>query len=78
MSDPITLTRLTSEQAAIIGAFTGFLCGPFDELHAYIERVMERPVWTHEMAAEGWGDVLQEAARADFMSLVAEGASREP
>ncbi len=40
---------MTRRESAIIGAFTGVLCGPFDALHEYVEEVMGRPVFTHEM-----------------------------
>lgn len=41
---------LNRRDAAIVGAYTGFLAGPFQDMHEFIEEVMERPVWTHEMA----------------------------
>jgi hypothetical protein len=61
---------LTREQAAIIGAYTGVLCGPFQDLHAYIEKLMDRPVWTHEMGEAEFMDVVKERARPDFLGLV--------
>lgn len=61
---------LTKEQAAIIGAFTGFLAGPFSEMHEYIERVMGRPVWPHEMASEDFAKDLRAAVHDDFMAIV--------
>lgn len=63
--------RLTSEQAAIIGAFTGYLAGPFSEMHAYIERIMGRPVWAHEMANEKVMGEIRQAAKDDFLSITA-------
>lgn len=62
------MTRLTKEQAAIIGAYTGVTCGPFSDIHEYAERVLGRPVFTHEFA----GSVNEEltlAAREDFLAL---------
>ena len=68
MSEP----RLTKGQAAIIGAYTGFTCGPFSDLHAYAERVLGRPVWTHQFANEALETELREAAKADFLALCSE------
>lgn len=65
------MTRLTNEQAAIIGAYTGILCGPFGDMHAYIERIMGRPVWTHELGSKGCMDEVQKKAKADFLALCA-------
>ena len=68
------MTRLTSEQAAIIGAYTGVTCGPFSDVHGYIERVMGRPVWTHEMGSKAFMEKVREAAKADFLALCAEAS----
>lgn len=42
---------LSREDAAIVGAYTGISCGPFSDMHEYIEKILERPVWTHELAS---------------------------
>ena len=62
------MSRLTREQAAIIGAFTGILAGPWSDLHQYAERVLGRPIWTHEFV--GLAPELREAARPDFAAIV--------
>lgn len=61
--------RLTKEQAAVIGAYTGYAAGPFGDVQEYAERVLGRPVWTHEMADEGFCEQLRNASRADFLAL---------
>jgi hypothetical protein len=66
------MERLTRKQAAIIGAYTGILCGPFDDMQEYIEKVMGRPVWAHEMAFESFTKELKEKSKADFLALCAE------
>lgn len=65
------MNKLTREQAAIIGAYTGFLCGPFSDMHEYIERVMERPVQTIEMGAEELVKEVREKSKDDFLGLCA-------
>lgn len=74
MTEP---NRLTPEQAAIVGAFTGYLTGPFNDMHAYIERIMGRPVWTHEMADPKVMGEIKEKATADFLSICALARDKE-
>ena len=74
----MTVPVLTKEQAAILGAFTGVLCGEFGDLHEYVERVMGRPVFTHEMGDRTTADAIKEAARADFMALLPSKVSSRP
>ena len=63
--------KLTSRQAAIVGAYTGVLAGPFSEMHRYVEEVMGRPVWTHEMASKKFTEQLRLASKDDFLSICA-------
>lgn len=65
--------RLTKEQGAIIGAYTGILSGNFADLHAYIECIMGRPVMTHEMACEMTASQIKEAALEDYRAILPEG-----
>lgn len=62
--------RLTKEQAAIIGAFTGITASNFSVIHEYAERKLGRSIWTHEFGSEEFASELKEAARVDFMSIV--------
>ena len=48
----MTVPKLTREQAAIIGVFTGISCGPFSDVHKKAEELLGRPVLTHEMGNE--------------------------
>jgi len=70
MTEPDTYTgpALTPEQGAILSAFTGVLCGAFQDLHAYVERKLGRPIFTDELL--GLSDTIKEAARQDFIALV--------
>jgi len=61
--------RLTPEQAAILGAYTGIALGPFADIHAYAERVLGRPILTHEFGgADVWAE-LRVATHPDLMAL---------
>ena len=64
---------MTKNEAAIITAYTGVLIGSFSDAHEYIEKVMNRPVWTHEMANEDFMNKLREASKADFLSISPKG-----
>lgn len=66
------MNRLTREQAAVISAYTGYLCGSFSALHEYAEKVLGRPVWTHQFGDKVVADELRGASKADFLSLVNE------
>ena len=61
--------RLTEEQAAIMMAFTGISCGPFELFHKYSQEKLGRPIWTHEFAKEELMAEIKEASRDDFLSV---------
>ena len=63
------MQRLTKEQSAIIGAFTGICCGKFGDIHEYAERVLGRQIFSHEFASNMLESELKEASRADFLSI---------
>ena len=60
---------MTKREAAIVSAYTGFLCGKFSDMHEYIEEVMGRPVWTHEIGANGFEEMIREKSKEDFVAL---------
>lgn len=62
--------RLTKEQAAIIGAYTGIAVGPFSDIKEYAEHKLERSIMTHEFATERVWAELKLAAFADLLSIV--------
>jgi hypothetical protein len=63
------MTRLTKEQAAIIGAYTGITAGPFSDVHEYAEKLFDRPIWTHQFADEEISKKLRELAKPDFLAI---------
>lgn len=63
------MDRLTKEQAAIVGAYTGFAAGPFADIQEYAERVLGRPIWTHEFADKKVAAKLREASKAAFVAM---------
>lgn len=64
------MQKLTKEQAVVISAYTGVLCCNFTDLHEYIEKVMGRPVFTHELGDELFWDDLRDKTKKDFLSMI--------
>lgn len=69
--------KLTREQAAIIGAFTGIACGPFSDIQQLAEKKLGRPIWTHEFASEAVMDELKAAVRDDFIAICFDGGAHD-
>lgn len=44
------MSKLTEQQAIVITAVTGCVCGDFSKFHAAVEAKLGRPVWTHQFA----------------------------
>ena len=65
----MTDKRLTKEQAAIIGCFTGISCGPFSYMHEVAERLIGRPIFTHEFASPEIWEELKERAKDEFIAI---------
>lgn len=63
---------MTKHECAIVMAYTGacMLSGEdFNIFHEYIEKLMGRPVWTHELADKNIVDQIKEKSKADFLEL---------
>jgi ribosomal protein S6 len=60
---------MTRNEAAIVGAYTGFLLGSFSDMHEYVEKIMGRPVFTHEMGNAAIAKEIQDKAKADYISI---------
>ena len=65
----MNINRLTKEQAAIIGCFTGIACGPFSDVHEIAERLMGRPIFTHEFASPEIWKALRNKVREEFIAI---------
>lgn len=62
------MEKLSKDQAVVISAYTGIACCKFSDIREYVERIMGRPVFTHEFAF--MAEKIKEAARDDFMDLI--------
>lgn len=66
---------MTKQECAIIMAYTGtcMLTGDeFSVFHKYIEKLMNRPVWTHELANKEIWEEIKKKSEVDFMNLCKE------
>ena len=63
---------MTKREAAIVGAYTGYLLGSFTEMHKYIEEILERPVFTGELGSETIANLIRRASKSDFIKIVVE------
>ena len=64
--------QMTKREAAIVSAYTGYLIGDFNEMHKYIEEIMGRPVFTHELIDEAISEKIRKKSKKDFRSIVVE------
>lgn len=71
---------MTDREKAIIMAYTGICMLTGDKLsvfYEYVESIMGRPIYTHEMAIKAVDDEIKEKARPDFIALCADESSSE-
>lgn len=60
---------MTHREKVIISAFTGVLMCDFNDVHEYIEKLLGRPVWTHQLADEKIWNEIKEASKSDFIAI---------
>lgn len=71
---------MTDREKAIVMAYTGIcmLTGDkFQIFHKYVEDIMGRPIWTHEMGIESIADEIKAKSKDDFIALCADESSTE-
>ena len=63
---------MTDKERAIVTAYTGITMLTGDKLsifYEYIQSILGRPVWTHELADEAVWNEIKEKSKADFLRL---------
>ncbi len=63
------IPRLTKDQAALIGLFTGINCGKFGDIQLLADKYLGRPTWTHEYANPELWDKLKALCKDDFLAI---------
>ena len=62
---------MTKRESLIISAYTGYMvCKEFSDLHEFIEEVMKRPVFTHELSSEQFNSELREKLKPKIVGLI--------
>lgn len=62
---------MTKEESLLVSAYTGvMICKDFSDLHEYIEQVMKRPVFTHEMGNDLFHRELKGKLHSQIIDLV--------
>lgn len=56
-------------EAAIIMAYTGIIIGDFREFHAYAEKLLKRPIYTHQFSSPALMEEIKKLATPDFIEL---------
>lgn len=65
----MTIDKLTKRQAQVLGAYTGITCSEFGLVHEYVEELLGRPVFTHEMASKELCEEIKKLAKPEFLQL---------
>ena len=60
---------MDKREAAIISAYTGVLIGDFSDMHEYVEEIIGRPVFTHEMGDKNIANEIRNKSKKDFVSI---------
>lgn len=68
---------MTKQERVIVSAYTGFLMCNFGDMHEYIEKIMGRPVWTHELALKPIMDEIKQKSKPDFLALCTDDSEAE-
>lgn len=63
---------MTLDEKIVVSAYTGYLMCDFNEVHRYIENLLDRPVFTHELALGMIQDEIREKSKADFLKIYAD------
>ena len=63
---------MTKQEKLIVSAYTGILMTDFSDFHEFIEKRLDRPVWTHELANKEFIKELKESVEDDFLRLCEE------
>ena len=63
--------KLTKEQAAIVGLYTGITCGPFSDIHALAEKLMGCSISTFQFADKALVAKLKELSLPLFRDICA-------
>lgn len=62
---------MTKQEAAVLTAYTGInCCKDFSYFHKYVEGLLKRPIFTHELAHKEVWELIKDKSEPDFMDIV--------
>lgn len=61
---------MTKREGAILSAYTGLMLCDFYDFHKYVEEIMERPVWTHELGFPNIQNEIKKRSKTDFENIM--------
>lgn len=62
---------MTIRESLVISAYTGFMIGnDFGKVHEYIEEILGRQVFTHELASKETNKEIQEKSKKEFIEII--------
>lgn len=61
---------MTLHEKVVLSAYTGILMCDMSAVHKYIEKLLNRPVWTHELASEALWETIKDKAKPDFLKII--------
>ena len=68
---------MDKKEAAIVTAYTGFLIGSFRDAHEYMQKILKRPLYTHELAIKEIWDEIRDESKEDFLNIKVEDDTNE-
>lgn len=60
---------MTLDEKIVVSAYTSYLMCDFNEVHKYIENLLGRPVFTHELATDPIQKEIHEKSKLDFLKI---------
>lgn len=62
---------MTRDEALLLSAYTGYLLVPdFSDVHEFCERILGRPIYTHEFVDEKIVEEIREKLKPEIMSMI--------
>lgn len=61
---------MTLHEKVVLSAYTGILMCDMFEVHQYIEKLLGRRVWTHELASEALWEQIKGKVKPDFLKII--------
>ena len=62
---------MTNRESVVISAYTGFMIqNDFSKVHEYIEEILGRQVFTHELASKETHKEIQEKSKKEFIKII--------